>query len=143
MPFSPVNPTATNGSASLSVGVTLTGSSGVFSTTGLSVTLPEAGTYLLMAEVRTTVQVSAGAQAYISLEFYNATDAAVVAGSFRFAAWAGAVNVAVVSTTPMQKIVTVSASKVIQLWAARNNGGTYLNSSVDAGTTEMSFVKLA
>ncbi len=143
MSFSPINPTATTGSAILASTFNITALSGVFVATGLTITLPQAGTYLVLAEVRATIQASSGSNAYIGLEFYNTTDAAVVAGSVRLGAYSFNAGVAFIGTTSIHKIVIVTASKTIALYASRNNGSAYSFSSVDQDQTEMSYIKLA
>lgn len=137
--------TGTYGSSVLGSVYTLSAANGMYSDTGLSVTLPSAGTYRLTADVRAEVLVSAGAGAFIECEYYNSTDAAAVSNSERIMAQANQVNVLSQGTWPMNKIITVAASKTIKLYCSRNSGTTYTTSDIPSdanGRTEMSYVKI-
>jgi hypothetical protein len=83
-----------------------------FGTTDPQVTLPTAGTYLITAEVAVTN--GATATDNYQAKFYNSTDAAEVAGSPREVGAAAASQKLVI---PLSAIVTVTASKTIQLYA--------------------------
>lgn len=80
-------PTATNGQSSLSSDFNITAANGTYQDTGLSVTLPSAGTYEISADICSYIQVSSGTDGYISTLFYNATDAANIPNSTRLGAF--------------------------------------------------------
>jgi hypothetical protein len=83
-----------------------------FGTTDPQVTLPTAGTYLITAEVAVTN--GATATDNYQAKFYNSTDAGEVTSSAREVGAAAASQKLVI---PLSAIVTVTASKTIQLYA--------------------------
>lgn len=123
----------------------ITGSSGVYQDTGLSITLPSDGTYIIIADVRQQLNVTTGAGANIQLKFYNSTDSADIANSTRLGAYAGVVATTYQVTTTMHSVVSVNASKVINLYASRNTGISYNTSAIasdTAGYTQLFYVKI-
>ena len=67
-----------------------------------------------------------------------------MSNSERIMAQANQVNVSQ-GTWPMNKIITVAASKTIKLYCSRNSGTTYTTSDIPSdanGRTEMSYVKI-
>ena len=136
-----------NSSAVLGSIFSITGTAGTYQDTGLSVTLPSAGTYKITADVRAELKGNAGALWWIHCKFYNSTDAADVTDSERMIVLISTTAVDLQNTAPMSKIVTVAASKVIKLYAARNGTGspswTVSNIASDTnGKTEMMCVKI-
>lgn len=119
-------PTATNGQSALGSDFNITAANGTYQDTGLSVTLPSAGTYEISADVCSYVQASGGTDAFISTFFYNSTDATYITNSTRLGAYqyvSKAVNG--FTQTPSHVIYTVSGSKTIKLYAASYNGSSY------------------
>lgn len=143
MSFSPPIPTASNGSTTLASTFTLTAANGIFQATGLFVNVPAAGTYLLIADVRCTLQTSAGSNGYVGLEFFNITNSVVVTSSLRFGTFCGQNGVPSISTTAIQVAATFDGPKQIGLYASRNNATTYTFSSVDQDQTVLAYVKLS
>lgn len=140
--------TSTPGSSQSVLGsaFSITGASGVYQDTGLSISLPAAGTYLIAADVRTSINMSAGTVGYVVSKFHNSTDAADVANSETILNDVRATGVISQRTSPMHVLVTVTAVKTIKLYAARFAATTWTASSVasDAdGRTRMSYLKLA
>jgi hypothetical protein len=128
----------------LSAGFNLTEADGVFQDTGLSVTLPSAGTYLVEADVRGDLLITAGG-AYIRAYFYNSTDASIVSDSHTICTYAGTINQYFFATTKITKLITVSSSKTIKLYASRNGVATYSLSNISSdanGYTRMHYVKI-
>lgn len=128
----------------LGAGFNLTGADGVFQDTGLSVTLPSAGTYLVEADVRGDLLITAGG-AYIRAYFYNSTDASIVSDSHTICTYAGTINQYFFATTKITKLITVSSSKTIKLYASRNGVATYSLSNISSdaiGYTRMHYVKI-
>lgn len=89
----------------------------------LSVSLTP-GTYLCSANVRSTVQCSAGT-GYITVKLYNVTAAADVANSERLGALCSTTGQAFVATTPITELVTVGTTSTIQAYAVSPAGATY------------------
>ncbi len=134
-----------NGSAALSAHFDITASDGVYQDTGLSVTLPSAGTYMLDAVVRGIFQANA-AGGYIVAKLYNSTDAADVANTFGLVVYYLLANQVVQETIPISTTVTVAASKVIKLYAMRQSSGATMTLDLigaDAnGLTSLRYVKI-
>jgi len=112
------------GSAVLGSTFTITGAAGTYQDTGLFVTLPSAGTYRITANVRGRLQGNAGTTWFIQAELYNATDTAAVTDSETLVVLTNTTGALLQMTAPIDIIVTVAASKVINLYAARNGTGT-------------------
>jgi hypothetical protein len=137
----------TNGSAVLGSAFNITGTAGTYQDTGLSVTLPDAGTYKITANVRAHLRGNAGSAWWIHCELFNSTDAAAVANSERLVVLTGSNAFLFQTTCPLDFIVTVAASKVIKLYAARNGNTspswTTSNIESDAnGRTNLSYEKI-
>lgn len=96
-----------------------------YAATGLSVTLPSAGTYEVWAEMRQGVQVSASPNGAIRTEFYNVTDGAVIANSERLGVVATQNNLAATTTIRMSARITVNGAKTIEVYALRDSGPSY------------------
>lgn len=128
----------------------ITGTAGTFQDTGLSVTLPSAGTYRIHSNARAQLTANGGAGTtawWISIELYNTTDAAVVANSERLAVLTAANAQQFQMTCPLDAVVTVAASKTIKLYACRNGNGTpaWTTSNIEsnsAGRTVLSYEKI-
>ena len=112
--------------------------------TGLSITLPAAGTYIIAGNVQGYAKVSATPGASISVKLYNSTDAADVANSERLVAVASAVNQDHASTGSWFIPVPVAASKVIKVYAYRTAATlTYSQiQSVSNGRTNLTYVRI-
>jgi hypothetical protein len=118
--------------------------SGTWEDTGLSVTLPSAGRYALDASVRVGL-LNNTAGAFMLLKFYNSTDSADVTNSEAMGAYQGVANQTYVNQLSMTGEITVTASKVIKLYAFRTSTGAYTFSSIDSdtnGRTRMRYIKL-
>jgi hypothetical protein len=136
-----------NGSSVLGATFNITGTAGTFQDTGLSVTLPGAGTYRVTADVNVKLTGNAGTGWWITLEFYNSTDAAAVANSERLGILTATTGVQQQIGLSMHKIITVAASKTIKLYAARNGSGSPSWTASDIastanGRTEMSYERI-
>lgn len=117
-----------------------------FEDTGLSVSLPSAGTYRVWADVRTFVQISASPNAVITCEFYNSTDAAAVANSERMCSVATQNNIVDTGTFHIEERITVAAAKTIKLYAQKSSGPTYTGAGVasdTSGRTRMGYEKVS
>jgi hypothetical protein len=126
------------GEAALSSDYNITAAQGTWVGTGLSLTLPSAGTYLVSGDVRGYISHStSSATAFIVAKLRNTTDAADVTNSERLVTFEGTVNVVHHATVPVGNIVTVSASKTIELYAKRDGSTspapTYVNSYISSG----------
>lgn len=137
--------TATSSESVLGSGFAITGGDGVFQDTGLSVTLPSAGTYIVSAEVRGDLLLASGG-AYIRAYFYNSTDAAIVANTTTVCTYAGVAGQYFFATTPMSIRITVAAGKTIKLYASQNGVASYTVCNISSDTTgytRMRYVKIA
>lgn len=137
----------TNGNAVLGSSYDITASAGTFADTGLSVTLPSAGTYEITANVRGAMVGNAGTSWWITAELYNSTDSAAVTDSERLVVLTGTTALHLQNTCVITKIVTVAASKTIKLYACRNGTAsptfTVSQISSDAnGKTELIYKKI-
>lgn len=135
-----------NGAAESVLGSTfsITGTSGTYQDTGLSVTLPSAGTYLIEADVKGVLNTSV-AGTFLLAKLYNSTDAADVANSEAMIIYLELTGVAVAVTAHITKVVTVAASKTIKLYVSRSGSGftaTSINSDAN-GRTRMSYLKVS
>lgn len=133
--------TATTGEAALGSDYTVTSS---YASVGVSVTLPAAGTYLILATVAGRCQVSSG-QGAIDVRLYNTTDSAAVSSSDRQAFAATGQDLANWGTTALAWLVTVAASKTIRLEATRRSIGSpvWVNSSIQSTYTLLDYVRLS
>ena len=139
--------TNTNGMSTLASSLSITGGNGVYQDTGLSVTLPSAGTYMLRANVRGAISNSSTTINYIAAKLYNSTDSADVANSATIVVLAdGPTNNSIQATAPIDVITTVNGSKVIKLYVFRYCNNTCANSYLysDAnGVVRLSYIKLS
>ena len=122
--------TATTQSATLGATYSLTTTG--YEATGLTVSL-SAGTWRISANVRTTVQCSAGV-GYIRLKLRNNTAAADVATSVRLSALASVTGQAFVDTTPIDVVLTLASTSTIELFAQTPAGPTYTARNNNANT---------
>lgn len=121
-----------NGSAVLGSAFTLNATSGTFQDTGLSVTLPWAGTYKITANVRGALKGNTGSIWFIVAKLYNSTDAAYVTNSERMVILTGAAAIDAQNAAAMDIIVTVGASKTMKIHAARLTDGTFTLSEISS-----------
>lgn len=139
-------PGATNGTATLATAFSLVSVAAAWENIGVSVTLPAAGTYLIMYHVRYGYQ-SASSAGQISARLYNSTDAAAVSGS-NIMVVQDPSNLPTQSTVSAQLVVTVAASKAIRIECQRTNVAyTYSDILGDGvggnGTTRLTYVRIA
>lgn len=113
---------------------------------GLAITLPSAGTYLVVAHARANIQVSAAAPAEMTHKLVNITDAADITNSEAYGPLATATGVLFTAVTPLSAIVTVAASKSIGVYSKVNAGPTYTTRQIVSDTSGRStiyYVKLS
>jgi hypothetical protein len=139
-------PTETSGSSALVTDFDITATSGTYVDTGLSITLPSAGTYLVIADVQAQINISAGSFSYITVQLRNFTDSTFIANTIKAPAFTPNSGVLVLGCAAIFAIITVASSKSIRLFAARNGTTpTYSVSRIQAdanGVTGMRFIKL-
>ena len=141
-------PQATFSSSSLSSTFNITGSSGTYQDTGLSISLPSAGTYRVSGIIRFTLVLNSGsAAASMSAKLYNSTDAADV-GDYTISLLGYNVPTSyMVSSAPYDVFVTVNGAKTLKLYAARFSGTNYFASSIDGadtnGSTHLNYQKVS
>jgi hypothetical protein len=136
---------ASNGTATLATFFSLVSVTAAWENIGVSVTLPAAGTYLMMYHVRYGYQC-ASSSGQISARLYNSTDAAAVSGS-NIMVVQDPSNLPTQSTVSAQLVVTVAASKAIRIECQRINVAyTFSDILGDGvggnGTTRLTYVRL-
>ena len=114
----------TNGSAVLGSTFSITGTTGTYQATGLSISLPSAGTYKISGNIRGALTGNAGTRWEIYVKLRNTTDGADITDSERLIVLTGTTGMQLQSTAPIDIIVTVAASKTIEVYAARDGAGT-------------------
>lgn len=134
------NPTVTwignqSGQSVLGSAFTLTQANGTFEDTGLSITLPAAGTYAIWYNVRGVISFSVGSSALIACELYNSTDAAAVTDSQRLVVYYNVTGASWANSIGANALVTVAASKTIKLYAKRDSATTWTTSVIQSDTT--------
>lgn len=133
-----------NGEGVLGSTFSITGSDGVYQDTGLSITLPEAGTYLIVGTIRGIINATTNG-ANIVAKLYNSTDAADVANTETLVIYANTNGVTWQNSVSMTALVTVAAGKTIKLYAFRTGGGTYSISQIASaagGRTRLQYLKV-
>lgn len=118
---------------------------GVFQDTGIAVTLPSAGTYLVYATVRAILSC-ANVGGTMAAELFNATDSAAVANSETMIVTEQLSNSAANWSAAIIRTITVAASKSIKIYGMRNSGGTYGVSQIasdSGGRTVIGYVRIA
>lgn len=138
----------TSGEAVLGSSFTLNGSNGTYQDTGLSVTLPEAGTYIVTADVRVGVDSGTGSEWYTVAKLYNSSDSANVANSETVLV--SSFNSLPISyrgpTISITKLITVAASKTIKLYVFRSTNGSFGYSAIESdvnGRTRMTYRQIS
>lgn len=135
-----------NGFAALGANYTISGDNGAYEDTGLSISLPSAGTYLVWYTARTNIAAAAGGSgAYILTELYNSTDAAAIANSEQIGAYATTITASYYGVGTVIAIVTIAASKTVKLYAksvAPTSTTTRTVNSDTNGRTTIGYLKV-
>lgn len=137
--------TATNGSASLASSP-YNIASGSYASIGLTLSLPSAGTYFLVADLRTLINASVGTGGFIECQLYNTTDAAAIANSERIGAYEPVINQQYYGPISINEIITVAGAKTIDVQCLRSGATTYTTSAVYSdtnGRSRFSYVKVS
>lgn len=137
-------PTASSGTSTLASTFSLT-TTDVYQNTGVSMTLPSAGTYLLAAQVKATLVSTTGAP-YATCRLYNVTAGAVVPSSEFTVAFGTAINTYYVQNASSIRVHTVAAASTVRLECARRQATGWLEARIDQdadGSTGITYVKLA
>ena len=118
-----------------------------YADTGLSVSLPGAGTYLITAKVAAVLDVSASAGGANYAQLYNATDGAAVTDSDVAIVPAAVTGVPLYGSATITHRISVAAAKVIKLYAKHVVTGTVTASQIlqtgsGFGVTTMQYVQL-
>lgn len=138
-------PVPSSGESALGSTYTIVAPNATWQDTGLSVTLPSAGTYLINARARANINNnSAGSQIYVRL--FNVTSAAAIANTETSVIVQRTASASEFDGCSLQTVVTVSASATIRLEAQRSNFGTYTVSDIVTnstnGRTVLGFVRV-
>lgn len=138
--------TGTSASSTLGSTYTIVDTDGTFDDTGLSITLPASGTYLVGYQARTNILNTTAGPAIV-LRMYNSTDAAVVTNSEQIGATSAIASGNFYSSPAVALPITVAASKVIKLQVCIvSSSGAYTLKTVNSdtnGRTTMWYVRLA
>ena len=142
-------PATNNSNETLCSAFNITGASGVYQDTGNSVSLNAgAGIYLVYVTARTTINVTTGAGAFITIKLFNSTAGSTVTNTERIGPYANNTGVLMINEVTIMSQITVAApgtAQTIKLYAARNTGTVYGNSSIDSdvnGKTIMGWIKI-
>ena len=137
-----------NGQSVFGSSYTITAAAGTYADTGFSITLPRSGTYLVYGNLRAALKISAGSIAWIATKLFNSTDSADVSNTVRLIVLTEVLNAEVQSSMGFSHIMSVTASKVIKLYAKRDGTGTptYTTSSIysdSEGYSNLGYIWLA
>lgn len=138
--------TSTAGVSTLGSTYTISADNGAYEDTGLSVTLPSAGTYIVWYTARTNISALTTAGAFVEVEMYNSTDAGAIANSEEIGAYASTLSTSYYGVPHLNAYVTVAASKVIKLYAKVVAPGSTTIRTVNSdtnGRTNMGYIKIA
>jgi hypothetical protein len=124
--------------------------------TGMSVTLPSAGTYLIIFRTNANAGMSAktASNAFVYVSIYDATAAAFLVDSVEVAAEAISTTQASSRPVTVQRVITVTGADQLKLYGRRNGNVTWTQSDIggsnnvgslglNANWTVLSWVKLA
>ncbi len=124
---------------------TITHTDGTYDDTGLQLTLPSTGTYLVWYQARSNLLVTAGAGAIIVTRFYDSTNGAAITDSEQIGAAAATINVSWHGSAFVMMKVAVSGATTIKLQAKIvNNASTYTLKTINwdvNGKTSMGYAK--
>lgn len=138
----------TTGESVLGGQFNITGAAGVHQATGLSVTLPSAGTYKLKGDIRGRMIGNAGTAWWVHVKLRNTTDNVDITNSDRLLVLTGTSGLHLQNTIPLNKIVTTdNNNEVIEVWAARNGSGSpsWTGASIESnssGYSTLSYEKI-
>lgn len=113
---------------------------------GLSIALPSGGTYLVEAQPRCELNVSAAAPAEMTHKLVNITDTADISNSEAYGPLATATGVLFTTNTRVFSIVTVASGKTVGVYSKVNSGPTYTTRrcvSDGSGRSFISYIKLS
>ncbi len=134
----------THGSAILSAANYLV-SSTTMQDIGLSVPLPAAGDYEIIANVRTQVACTV-AGGSMTLELYDATNSTHITNSQRQSSWVSTTGSSYMTTT-LSMFVTTAGAVTMKVYAARGSGGTctlwYIYSDSTDGFSNITYKRLS
>lgn len=119
---------------------------GAYEDTGLSVTLPSAGTYIIWYTARTNVAAAGAAGAFIEVQLYNSTDGSALANSEEIGAYASTVTASYYGVPHLTTTASVAASKVIKLYVKSVAPGTTTVRTVNSdtnGRTNLGYMKIS
>lgn len=112
----------------------VTAANNTYQNTGLTITLPSAGTYELMADVRCDVYTTSGT-GWMSVKLVDSTAGTDIPNTNRLAIANQVTNVVISSTVPIHTFYTVTGQTVVTLYAARHNATTWNTSNVTSSSS--------
>lgn len=138
-----VPPTATQGQT-VATAFSITAAAGTAQATGITISLPAAGTYLITGRIRGNLQLSAAANGNIVSQLRDNTAAALIANTETLVVFGTANGVLYQACASLTHIVTVTVASTIEIYATRN-GTTFTTSDVGSnanGRTVLDYVRL-
>jgi hypothetical protein len=141
------SPTSTNNQVTLGSSFTITAPLGQYQSTGLSITLPAVGTYLITGNVRIGFTV-AGGNGWISILLFDNLTSSAIANSTRLTFYdnTGSGVDWQMMTGFSWLLTTTVANTPVLLYAGINGAGTFSVASIlsdFAGQTSLAYVRLA
>lgn len=139
-------PTPSAGIQVLGATYTISGDNGAYEDTGLAITLPDAGAYIVWYTARTNISAAITPGAFILVELYNSTDGVALANSEEIGAYASVVSASYYGVPTMITSIVVAASKVIKLYAKTVAPATTIIRTVNSdtnGRTNIGYLKIS
>jgi hypothetical protein len=137
-------PSADTTAESVSGGFDITGSSGTYQATGLTIALPAAGTYLVTGRIRGRLLSPDAGGHWIVAKLRDNTAAADVPNSETMVILSATEDLAIQATAGFTAVVTVGGASTLELYAARF-GTAWTTSSIGSdanGRTVLDWVRL-
>lgn len=131
----------------LSASFSITAAAGTYEDTGLSISLPLPGTYVIMCDVRAIMVPNTGSGWYMTSKLYNNTIGADVANSERMLVRSNTAAAGLrEATASMSMSITVTQATILKLYAQRAGAGTPTFTQSDiasdaSGRTAMTYYK--
>lgn len=138
--------TASAGIQVLGSTYTISTDNGSYEDTGLSVTLPSAGTYIIWYTARTNISAAGTAGAFVAVELYNSTDASALANTEEIGAYASTLSTSYYGVPHFTTTAAVAGSKVIKLYAKTVAPGSTTIRTINSdtnGRTNLGYMKIS
>jgi hypothetical protein len=143
-----ITPTALNSESVLGSTFNVPNPINTFTDSGLSITLPGAGTYLVYGSVRAAIRLATGSDGAIITSLQNVTDSVGITNSERTIVFVSQTGVDFQLSCGFAQIVSVTGSKQINLYVQKSSlsSGTFTTATLQSdssGRTNLGYVKLS